>query len=127
MAHTWIGHDERAVIAARCWITPHAGLMALKKRQHLIPAPPLGSESDPVSVVMRLPPHIEVAVDRARSANHASARAGDDAIVSSGRWCVVIAPADALVEDGASEGRRDADHELRVRAACFQHQHAEPA
>ena len=65
---------------------------------HVLPAPAGRAGGDPVLVVLGLAADVQVAVDRARAAEHAPARAGDDAVARARRGLVEVAPAERRVE-----------------------------
>ena len=122
--HARVVDLQRAVVAARGGVPIGAAFRAAEIRQHGVPAPAGCALRGPIGVVLGLTAHIEVAVDRAGAAQHASTRTGNRAIAGMRRRRIRIAPADTVVEHRAREAGRHLDPQFVVGAARFKQQHA---
>ena len=97
----------------------------LEHGQHRIPRPArVTGRCGPVVVVARSAARVAHRVDRARAAEHFSARPPQPAMCERGLGLGVIVPVDALVVDQLGETRRHVDERMPVAAAGFEHEHA---
>ena len=99
-------------------------LRAPEVRQHILEAPAGIAELAPVIEVFALAAHIKKPVDRARSAEHLSARLDDAAVVQFRLRLGLVKPVHPRVGEQFSVTERDVDPGVAVAPARFQQQHA---
>ena len=85
--------------------------------QDVVVGPAAIAELGPDVEVARLAADIEMAVDRARPAEHLAARKEDRAAVDAGARLGAVAPVEARILKGLQETGRRADIGMRIRAA----------
>ena len=102
-------------------LPPMRDLGALEVGQHVVPRPAAAAELRPDVVVGRLAAHVEMAVDRARAAQHLAARVLYAAVVDVGAGRGLVAPVELVVVDGLVEAGRDLDPDVVVLAAGLDH------
>ena len=93
-----VGHAERAADAVEGVLAALVVLRALEVRQHLVVAPALGAAGRPVVVVGAVAADVDHRVDRARAAEHATARQVQPPVAEARLLLAVEVPVDARLE-----------------------------
>ena len=115
-----VGDHQRAIAAAPGRVAAAPGLGLHEVGQHVLVRPASAAELGPVIVVRRLAAHIEMAIDRARSADQPAAREVDAALADMRAGRGLIAPVELPVADRHAKACRDLDEQPEIRAASLQ-------
>ena len=100
-------------------------LAALEHRQHGVPGPAhVTRRRSPIVVVAGGAARVAHRIDRARTAEHFSARPPESSMRERGFGFGVIVPVDAFVVDQFGEAGRHVDEWMPVAAAGLEHEHA---
>ena len=119
-----VGDAQHAVAAAQLVRAAVVVFHALEDRQHVLVAPAAIAELRPVIVVLRLAADIDHAVDRARAAQHFSARHLDAPAARALVGLRRVAPVDGRMVDHLGDADRDARPEVvRAFGARLEQQH----
>ena len=116
--------DQRARAATHLVAAADARLGALEVGQHVGPRPAAAAELRPGVVVGRLAADIEMAVDRARSAENLAPWEFYLAAIDVRTGRGLVAPVEALVVDRLVEAGRHLDPDVVVVAASLDHRDA---
>ena len=118
-----VGHRQRAAVAVIFVGTALLVLGLLEIGQHVVIAPAGIAALAPAIVILVLAPHIEQAVDRARTAEHFSARLEHLAAVQSRLRLGLVHPVDGFFLEQFSVAERHVDPEVAVLRSGLQQQH----
>ena len=118
-----IGHRQRSVAAVVFVRSALLALGLLEIGQHVVIAPAGIAALTPAIVILVLAPHIEQAVDRARTAEHFSARLEHLPAVQSRFRLGLVHPVDGFFLEQFSVAERHVDPEIGILRSGLQQQH----
>ena len=122
-----IGHRNGPVASAVCVVTgPEPALAAAEIRQHVGIAPAGIAALGPAVEIHPLATVVDMAVDRARSAERLAAGRRNDPAAGPVARFGLVEPVDPRVDQGPHETGRDVDEQVPVRRSGLEQAHARP-